>query len=101
MYTVVRSYSGTGAKELFDSLEQNRDEIEGLIRAVKGAMGYTLARPVDGGISVTVCESKAVADETVQIAADWVRANTSTGASAPRVSEGETILHFSRFDNTR
>jgi hypothetical protein len=57
-------------------------------------VGYDLVRTADGGISVTVCENKASADETVKIAADWVKTNSSTGASAPRISEGENIIHF-------
>jgi hypothetical protein len=37
---------------------------------------------------------KIAADESVKVAADWVRTNSSTGAGAPRISEGETIVHF-------
>ena len=94
MYTVVRSYSGAGAKELFDSLEQKKGEVETLLRGVKGVTGYTLVRTADGGVSVTVCEDKAAADESVGVAAGWVTTNSSSGAGAPRISEGETIVHF-------
>jgi len=94
MYTVVRSYSGQGANELFDLLEERKGEVESLIRGVTGAVGYDLVRTADGGVSVTVCEDKASADETVRIAADWVKTNSSAGASAPRISEGENIIHF-------
>ncbi|EUC20658.1 hypothetical protein PMI06_009920, partial [Burkholderia sp. BT03] len=36
MHTVVRRYSGKGAKELFDVLEQRTADIEELMRSVKG-----------------------------------------------------------------
>jgi hypothetical protein len=36
MHAVVRTYSGTGAKELMDVLEKSKAEVEGLIRAVRG-----------------------------------------------------------------
>ena len=94
MHAVVRSYSGSGAKELFDALEKNKAEVERLMKGVKGSVSYTLVRTADGGTSVTVCETKEATDESVKIAADWVKANTSTGAAAPAISEGETIVHF-------
>ena len=35
MHTVVRSYSGKGAKELFDVLEKNKADVEKTLRSVK------------------------------------------------------------------
>jgi len=60
VYAVVRNYSGSGAKELMDVLEQKKAEVESLIRGVAGAVGYDLVRTADGGVSVTVCENKGV-----------------------------------------
>jgi hypothetical protein len=94
MYTVVRQYSGPGASQLFDVLERKKDEVERLIRGVSGVVSYTLLRTSDGGISVTVCQEKAGADESVRVAADWVRQNAPGATSPPRISEGTTILHF-------
>jgi hypothetical protein len=54
MYTVVRSYFGKGAKELFDVVEKNRADVEKTMRSVKGFVSYTLVRSKDGGFSVTV-----------------------------------------------
>jgi hypothetical protein len=93
MYAVVRTYSGKGAKELFDILEKRKSEVEGVIRPIKGFVSYTLARSGDGGFSVTVCQDKAGADESVQVAREWVAKNASnTGAGAPNVSEGPVII---------
>jgi hypothetical protein len=94
MYTVVRHYSGQGVSELINVLESNKDEVERLIRGVTGVVSYTLLRTSDGGITVTVCQDKAGADESVRIAADWVRQNATRAANPPVISEGETILHF-------
>jgi hypothetical protein len=34
MHAVVRSYSGPGARELFDLLEARKDDVESVIRSV-------------------------------------------------------------------
>ena len=96
MYTVVRQYSGHGASQLFDVLEGKKDEVERLIRGVTGLVSYTLLRTSAGGVSVTVCQDKAGADESVRIAADWVRQNASVASTPPVISEGNTILHFTK-----
>jgi hypothetical protein len=95
MHTVVRTYSGKGAKELFDALEKHKADVEKLMRSVKGFVGYTLARSGNGGFSVTVCKDKAGVDDSVQKAKDWIAKNAaSTGVAAPKVSEGSVITHL-------
>jgi hypothetical protein len=94
MQTVLRRYSGKGAKELFDLLEQHAANVEALMRTVNGFVSYTLARSGDGGFSVTICNDKAGVDESVLKAKDWIANNAgSTGASAPEVTAGSVILH--------
>jgi hypothetical protein len=89
-------YSGKGAKELFDKLEKHTEDVEKLMRSVKGFVGYTLVRSGDGGYSVTVCKDKAGVDESVQKAKDWIAKNAATtGVAAPKVSEGAVIMHLS------
>lgn len=94
MYVVVRQYSGEGASQLFAELVNRRAEVEEIIRGVSGFVGYTLARTGDGGVSVTVCQDKAGTDESVQVAASWIKENMSIKVAPPSVSEGETILHI-------
>jgi restriction endonuclease Mrr len=95
MQTVIRTYSGKGAKELFDLLEKHRVDVEALLRSVKGFVGYTLARSGDGGFSVTVCQDKAGIDESVQKAKAWIAKNAGkTGAAAPKVTEGSVLIHL-------
>ena len=93
MYTVVRSYFGKGAKELFDLLEQNQADVEKTMRSVKGLVSYTLVRSADGGFSVTVCNDKAGTDESVEKARDWIAKNAAgTGVAAPKISEGSNVF---------
>lgn len=96
MYTVIRNYSGAGAKELVDLLEERNSEVESLIRSVTGFVSYSLIRTADGGVSVTVCQDKAGTDESLQLARDWIQENASgIGVSPPSVSEGSNILQLS------
>jgi len=93
MHAVVRSYSGSGAKELFDLLEAHKGEVESLIRSVTGFVAYSLIRTGDGGIAVTVCQDKAGTDESVQLARDWIAENaTDLDTAAPSVSEGSVVI---------
>jgi hypothetical protein len=95
MQTVVRRYSGKGAKELFDVLEKQSADVEELMRTVKGFVGYTLARTSEGGFSVTVCQDKAGVDESVRKAKDWIAKNAaSAGTAAPEILEGTVIIHL-------
>ncbi len=51
MHVVTRSYSGKGAKELFDVLEKHKSDVEKLIRGIDGFVSYSLVRTSDGGFS--------------------------------------------------
>jgi len=95
MHVVIRTYSGKGAKELFDALEKRKADMDGLFRPIKGFVSYTLARSGDGGFSVTVCQDKTGTDESVKAARDWIAKNTgNTGAGPPKVAEGSVISHL-------
>lgn len=95
MHAVIRSYSGKGAKELYDVLEKNKTDVEKVIRSIKGFVSYCLVRTADGGFAVSVFQDKAGADESVRAARDWVAKNAGDiGAPAPTVSEGTVILQL-------
>ena len=95
MHAVMREYSGSGADKLFDLLENNKAEVKEVIMLVNGFVSYTLVRTARGGFSVTICQDKAGADESVRVAHDWIAKNASdAGAAAPTVSEGAVILHL-------
>jgi hypothetical protein len=94
MQAVIRKYSGTGAKELFDALEKHASDVQLLMRSVKGFVSYTLARSGDGGFSFTVCENQAGLDESNRKAKDWVAQNAAnTGVGAPEISQGNVLVH--------
>lgn len=95
MYTVIRSYSGSGAIALLDLLEERKEEVESLIRSVTGFASYSFIRTADGGVSVTVCQDKKGTDESLQLARDWIQENASgLDVSPPTVTEGSNILHL-------
>lgn len=95
MHAVVRTYTGVGAKELFDILEKSKSEVEKTLSGVRGFVSYTLARTNDGGgFSVTVCKDKAGVDESVRVARDWIIKNASSAnVGAPMVTDGSVIIH--------
>jgi hypothetical protein len=95
MHAVVRTYSGTGAKQLFDVLEERKADIEATLQKVSGLVSYTLLRSGDGGMSVTVCTDKAGTDESLKVARDWIQKNASnTPAKPPVVAEGSVIIQI-------
>jgi hypothetical protein len=97
MHAVVRAYSGPGAKKLADVLEEHKKDVEKAMQPVKGFASYTLLRTADGCVSVTVCNDKAGTDESLRVAADWIKKNASnTGVGAPTVSEGAVIVYHTK-----
>jgi hypothetical protein len=94
MQTIIRQYSGENASKLFDLLEKNSKEVEGIMRDVPGFVSYTLFRTVDGGASVTVCKSKAGTDESSKRAAAWVKQHMTAKTAPPAISEGQTIIEL-------
>jgi hypothetical protein len=95
MHGVIRKYSGKGANDFFNLLEKRKSEVENAIRPVKGLVSYTLVRSGDGGFSVTICQDKAGADESMRVARDWIANNAeNTGVGAPQVSEGSVLIHM-------
>jgi hypothetical protein len=94
MHAVMRTYSGSGAKGLFDLLEKRKSEVESVIRSVPGLVNYTLVRSGDGGVSVTVCQDKKGCDESMRVAREWIQKNAADlGLGPPSVAEGVVIVH--------
>ncbi|MGK5111831.1 MULTISPECIES: hypothetical protein [unclassified Geodermatophilus] len=96
MHAVIRHYRGNS--QLFDELERRTDEVETVIRSVSGFVSYYLVRTEDGGgFSVSVFEDKTGTDESIRVAADWVRQNVPQAAgSPPEVMEGRVVLQMSK-----
>ena len=95
MHSVIRSYSGPGAKELFDLIIERHDDIEELIRGVPGFVSYTVIQTGDGCATVTVCKDKVGTDDSIKRARDWVAENgANLGAAPPTVTEGGAEIYF-------
>ncbi|QEC46339.1 hypothetical protein FSW04_01260 [Baekduia soli] len=95
MYAVVRSYSGQGASEVFDLIEQKAKDVESLLSGVPGFVSYTAVRRDDGGVTVTVCKDKAGTDESTRRAAEFVKENASAPGNPPAITEGDAVVQFS------
>jgi hypothetical protein len=95
MHAVIRTYSGDGASQVFDLLEQREADVKDLINGVPGFVSYVAVRNGGGGVTVTVCEDKAGTDESSRRAAGFVKENGSGSIAAPSITENDTTLHFS------
>ena len=92
MHAVIRTYSGTGAKELFDLLERQKSDVDEKMRSIDGFVSYLLLRTDDGGATVTVCRDQSGIDESIETARQWVTTNAShIQAPPPRVIRGAVI----------
>ena len=94
MHAMVRTYSGQGASEVFDLVEQKQDEVKDLIGGVPGFVSYAAIRTADGGMTVTVCEDKAGTEDSARRAAEFVKQNATGLASPPDIAEGTAVLQF-------
>ena len=92
-YVVIRHYQDASA--LIDGLAQREDDIQRLIRGIPGFLDYNLVRTESGGFSVSVFDDRKGADESVQVARDYVRENFADVGAVPQVIEGEAIISFS------
>lgn len=94
MQAVIRKYSGKGAAELLDLLDQRKSEIEATMRSVPGFVSYTLARSETGGFSVTICQDQAGIDDSTRRARDWIAQNArGISVAAPEVVAGKIVTH--------
>jgi hypothetical protein len=95
MHAMVRTYSGTGAQQLFDVLEERKADVEATLRNVPGLVSYTLLRSGEGGLSVTVCKDKAGVDESLKAARDWIQKNApNILANPPVITEGAVVVQI-------
>ena len=94
MHAVVRTYSGAGAKALFDLLEKRKADVESVMRYVPGFVSYTLIHGGNGGASITVCKDKGGTDKSMAAAKEWIQKNAANiGVRPPSVVEGAIIIH--------
>jgi hypothetical protein len=96
MYGMIRTYTGTAAKQLFEAIMEHKEDVEKEIRTVAGLVSYTLIQTSSGGHSITVCEDKQAADASARVAKEWIQKNlTGIKANPPTISEGPVALTIS------
>jgi hypothetical protein len=94
MYATVRRYDGN--TRLADELAARRSDVESVIMGVQGIHSYFLVRTDDACITITVCDDREAAEESVRRAADYLREHASelSGELSPTVSSGEVLIQL-------
>ena len=96
MYATVRRY--TANKGSIRDASKRIEEFRPIITAIPGFVSYTLLegeeeRGQDVLVTVTICDTRAGVDESIKVAASWVKENlTGLGISAPIVTTGEVLF---------
>jgi len=91
MFASIRKYSG--APLLSDELVKHQEEIKSVLRPIRGLHAYYVLKTTDGAVSMTLCEDKAGADESIRVEANWLKDKLPTFASrAPEISTGEVRI---------
>ena len=94
MYASVRRYTGIDPG-LFDEAARNRQSLEATMRKAPGFRAWYLIRTGDGLTTVTLCDDQAGAEESVRLAAGWLRDTVPNMApNPPEVSTGEVVLQI-------
>jgi hypothetical protein len=95
MYATIRQYAGITPAD-FDTLMSRKADVETLIRDVPGFVQYDLVRTGSGLASLTVCKDQAGTDASSMQVANWIKQNLpALQATAPKITGGEDVLHFS------
>jgi hypothetical protein len=91
MYAVVRRY--TAANDLTNAVNEKRASLEQAMRGLPGFVAYYLVNQGDAVATITVCEDRAGAERSIQVAADWVKQNLpESGLSAPEITQGDVLV---------
>ena len=94
MHASIRRYGGAEPR-LWDQIQQQRSSLEDAFRRVRGFRSWYLVRTGDGLTTVTLCEDRAGAEESVRVAASWLRENMPDLVSGePEVATGEVALQI-------
>jgi hypothetical protein len=92
MYMSVRQYEKVSNTQELG--RHSRENFEPLMSAVPGFLGYYISDAGGGTVfSTTIFETRANAEESNRVAADWVGKNPTVLPPATRVTTGEVIGH--------
>lgn len=89
MYAVARRYE-FDPKSTEEIDRKVRDEFIPLIRKAPGLIAYYWLNTAEGaGMSVSIFETKAGAEESTRLAADYVKDNLAGLVGTPEITQGE------------
>ena len=97
MYIVVREYRGE-ARDVVQQAAQRQESLKAAIRGIPGLVAYYGVDTGDSGVtSVSVFEDRAGAEESIRVAAAWVREHLAQWApNPPTIIQGEVFIDIAR-----
>ena len=71
-----------------------REDFSPLINGIRGCLGYYLVNAGGGAVcTVSIFEDAAGAQESIRVAADWIKKHPDVLPAATQVTAGEVIGH--------
>lgn len=94
MFCVIREYKMKSRLELDGLIEQIRNEFVPMVSKAPGFAAYTVTAADNGDlITVGFFSDRAGADESVELAKEWVGRNVSSTVDwPPRITSGEVVV---------
>ena len=95
MYMVIRRYDDIDSRYAQQSVQRNRETLVPLLSQQPGFVAYYTIEGEDGTVvSIGVYESKAEAEESNRIAAEWTKANSAEFVrKPPQITAGEVLVY--------
>ena len=91
MYAVVRRYASP--TDLAETVAAKRADLEQTMRGLPGFVAYYLVNAGDAVATVTVCQDRAGAEQSIAVAADWVKRHLpDAGLGAPAITQGDVLV---------
>jgi hypothetical protein len=99
MYATIRRYEATDKTLTSELVEKAKDRLVPRLSELPGFNGYFLIEAANGVMSsVSFFDTAAHAEESTQVASDWVRESELQKAlpNAPKITIGEVVVHEMR-----
>ena len=91
MFASIRTYNGTPT--LVAELVKHADAIKTVLQPIRGFHAYYLVETPSGAVSVTLCDDRAGADQSNQVAAAWLKDKLPTlGTLTPEITTGDVRM---------
>lgn len=94
MHSMLRTFSGPGAKAFAKLMDERRPELEKIVKSISGLESYSFVETSDGCFSVSF-GTKAGVDAMHKTALAWIKENAAdTKVQPPTVYDGTVIFHI-------